>query len=55
MAIVGGAIIPVIMGRISDVTHSIQLAYIIPLLGFAVVAYYGAVGSRVDIENRIKF
>lgn len=53
MAIVGGAIIPVIMGYISDATQSIQLAYIAPLLCFLVVAYYGIKGSRItQIQNQ---
>ncbi|MGF7077095.1 L-fucose:H+ symporter permease [Mucilaginibacter sp. 3215] len=30
MGIVGGAIFPVIMGRVSDATHNIQMAYVVP-------------------------
>jgi FHS family L-fucose permease-like MFS transporter len=41
MSIVGGAIVPLFMGSISDATHSIQLAYLIPLLCFVVVFYFG--------------
>lgn len=41
MSIVGGAIMPLIMGRISDMTHSIQFAYIVPLLCFVFVGYFG--------------
>jgi len=41
MSIVGGAIIPLIMGRISDAFHSIQLAYLVPMLCFVVVFYFG--------------
>lgn len=40
MAIIGGALAPVAMGLISDQTHSIQKAYIVPLICFAVVLYY---------------
>ena len=50
MSIVGGAFIPLIMGRISDVTHSIQLAYIIPLICFAVVFYFGWKGYKEKPE-----
>lgn len=46
MAILGGAILPQIMGFISDATSSINMAYIVPLLCFVVVAYYGAVASK---------
>jgi len=41
MAIVGGAIFPLLMGKISDATGgNIQLAYIVPLLCFVVVAFF---------------
>jgi FHS family L-fucose permease-like MFS transporter len=39
MSIVGGAIFPVIMGRISDIS-SIQTAYIVPLACFVVVLFF---------------
>jgi FHS family L-fucose permease-like MFS transporter len=45
MSIVGGAIIPLVMGRISDAFHSIQLAYYAPLGCFVVVALYGWKGT----------
>jgi FHS family L-fucose permease-like MFS transporter len=45
MSIVGGAIVPLIMGRISDATHSIQLAYYAPLVCFLIVALYGWKGT----------
>lgn len=48
MAIVGGAILPPIMAQISDMTGSIQLGYIVPLLCFAIVAYFGWKGHRVN-------
>ena len=41
MSIVGGAVFPLIMGRISDATGgNIQLAYIVPLLCFGVVLLF---------------
>lgn len=41
MSIAGGAILPVLMGKISDFTRgNIQLAYIIPALCFAVIAAF---------------
>lgn len=46
MAIAGGALFPLLMGFISDATGSIQLAYVVPLLCFAVVAWYGLSGFR---------
>jgi FHS family L-fucose permease-like MFS transporter len=41
MAIVGGAIFPLFMGQISDATGgNIQLAYIVPIVCFAVIALF---------------
>lgn len=47
MSIVGGAIFPVFMGMISDATGSIQNAYIIPLLCFIVILYFGWRGYKI--------
>jgi FHS family L-fucose permease-like MFS transporter len=41
MAIVGGAIFPLILGYIARSTGSLALGYIVPLVGFAVVSLYG--------------
>lgn len=42
MSIVGGAFFPILMGQISDATDgNIQLSYIVPLLCFLVVLWYG--------------
>lgn len=41
MAIVGGAIFPLLMGQISDATGgNIQLAYLVPVVCFMVIAFY---------------
>lgn len=47
MSIVGGAILPPIMGYISDVTNNIQMGYIVPLICFAVVFYFGVSGHKI--------
>lgn len=47
MAIVGGAIVPPVMGLIADETHRIQLAFVLPMLCFLVVAYYGWSGYKI--------
>jgi FHS family L-fucose permease-like MFS transporter len=47
MAIVGGAVFPPIMGLISDASN-IQMAYIVPLICFAVVVWFGAKGYKLD-------
>lgn len=51
MAILGGAVLTAIQGLISDTTGSINLAYIIPLICFVVILYYGAVASGKDLTT----
>ncbi|MEO8471482.1 MAG: L-fucose:H+ symporter permease [Chryseolinea sp.] len=46
MAIVGGAVFPLIMGRVSDVTN-IQTAYIVPCLCFFVILYFAIKNGKV--------
>jgi FHS family L-fucose permease-like MFS transporter len=47
MAIAGGAVLPRIFGIISDATGNIQMGYIVPLIAFLVVTYFGWKGSIV--------
>lgn len=47
MSIVGGAILPLGMGHIADLTHNIQLGYIVPLICFIVVFLFGIKGHKV--------
>ena len=51
MSIVGGALAPVLMGGISDMTGSMQKAYIIPLLCFIAVAWFGWKGFKIKPIN----
>ena len=46
MAILGGAVLTMVQGQVSDATQSIKLAFIVPLLCFGVIAYYGAVAAK---------
>ncbi len=45
MAIVGGAILPVIQGALAD-KYGVQLAFILPALLYLYIVFYGFVGSR---------
>jgi FHS family L-fucose permease-like MFS transporter len=45
LAIVGGAILPLLQGLLADQV-GIQLAFIIPVFCFVFIAYYGLYGSR---------
>jgi len=47
MAILGGAVLPPIQGRIADVTHNLQVSFIVPLIAYAYVAFYGLIGHRI--------
>jgi FHS family L-fucose permease-like MFS transporter len=46
MAIIGGAVFPPLVGVVADAAKSLQLALIIPLLGFGAVLAYGLFGHR---------
>jgi FHS family L-fucose permease-like MFS transporter len=46
MAVVGGAVLPPIMGKIAD-HWSRQLAFIVPLIAYAYVAFYGWKGHQI--------
>jgi FHS family L-fucose permease-like MFS transporter len=46
MSIVGGAVLPLIMGRVSDVSN-IQLAYLVPAACFVVILYFALKNSNV--------
>ena len=48
MAIVGGALFPPVLGFIAKTTGSYAKGYIVPLLGFIVVALYGFLAPRVQ-------
>ena len=45
MAIVGGAIVPPLQGLVADMTN-IQISFIVPLICYAYIMYYGFIGSK---------
>lgn len=47
MAIIGGAFTPLIMGIISDRTGNMQNAYIMPLICFLFILYFGVKGYKI--------
>jgi FHS family L-fucose permease-like MFS transporter len=54
MAIIGGAVFPVIMGKISDANHgNIQLAYIVPAVCFVVIAGYAYKFRNLFTESSV--
>jgi FHS family L-fucose permease-like MFS transporter len=46
MSIIGGAIVPAVMGKISDVAN-IQRAFVVPLLCHAYVLYFALRGYKL--------
>jgi FHS family L-fucose permease-like MFS transporter len=54
MAIVGGATLTPLMGLINDRTHSIAMAYLVPLAGYAAVALYAFFGSHVRTPVQVE-
>lgn len=52
MAIVGGALIPPLMGKIADASHSMAPAYVVPLLAYLFIAAYAFAGVSVRSEVR---
>ncbi|WP_161888415.1 sugar MFS transporter [Pontibacter russatus] len=47
MAIVGGAIIPPLQGLVADSTGSLQLSFLVPLVCYAYIVYYGFAGYKI--------
>ncbi|ARS35587.1 sugar MFS transporter [Pontibacter actiniarum] len=47
MAIVGGAIIPPLQGAIADATGNLQLSFLVPMVCYLYIMYYGFSGSKV--------
>jgi FHS family L-fucose permease-like MFS transporter len=47
MVILGGAILPPVQGYIADATKNLQLSFIVPLMAYAYVAFYGLKGHRM--------
>lgn len=52
MAIVGGAIIPLMQGGLAD-SVGVQMAFILPLLCYVYICFYGFVGSKVKSQKAI--
>jgi FHS family L-fucose permease-like MFS transporter len=47
MAILGGAILPPLQGFVADATKNLRLSFMVPLLAYTYVAFYGWKGHRV--------
>jgi FHS family L-fucose permease-like MFS transporter len=50
MMIVGGALVPLAMGAAAD-RIGIQLAFVVPIICYVYIAFYGFVGHRIQPEQ----
>jgi MFS transporter, FHS family, L-fucose permease len=48
MAILGGAILTGIQGQVSDLTQSIHISYVVPLVCFLIIMFYAARAARLE-------
>ena len=47
MAIFGGAVLPPLLGEVADLTGNLQFGFIIPLIAYSYVAFYGLKGHTI--------
>lgn len=47
MAILGGGVLPPLQGAIADLAGTLRVSYLVPLIAYAYVAFYGWKGHRV--------
>jgi len=55
MSILGGALLPPLLGWISDTTGSRAFAFIVPMIAFIYVAFYGAKGHAIRRKDLPKY
>jgi FHS family L-fucose permease-like MFS transporter len=54
MAIIGGAVAPPIMGLLFQLTHSMAVAMLVPLVCYTFITYYAFLGSQVRLPQRVE-
>jgi MFS transporter, FHS family, L-fucose permease len=52
MGIVGGAVIPLLLGRVSDATN-IRVAYLVPIISFSYILYFALTNIRVKEVQQV--
>jgi FHS family L-fucose permease-like MFS transporter len=50
LAIVGGAIVPLVQGFLADFI-GVQVAFILPIFCYLYIAYYGVNGHKINVKN----
>jgi FHS family L-fucose permease-like MFS transporter len=51
MAIIGGAVATPIMGLLFQMTHSMAVAMLVPLVCYLFITYYAFIGSKVRVPQ----
>ncbi|MGD0011441.1 MAG: L-fucose:H+ symporter permease [Terriglobia bacterium] len=54
MAIIGGAVATPIMGLLFQLTHSMALAMLVPLVCYTFITYYAFIGSKVQVPEMVE-
>ena len=49
MAIIGGALLPPLMGRVADIA-GLHTAFLIPLLSYALIGWFAVSAARVRLR-----
>jgi FHS family L-fucose permease-like MFS transporter len=52
MAIVGGAVLPPLVGRIADVA-GLRIAYVVPLIAYACISAFAVAASRARVSSQL--
>jgi FHS family L-fucose permease-like MFS transporter len=52
MSIVGGALLPLLFGIVSDLTHNVQFGYAVPLMCFLVIAWFARTALQESRDAR---
>ncbi|MGN6553989.1 MAG: sugar MFS transporter [Verrucomicrobiota bacterium] len=47
MAILGGAVLPPLQGKVADLTGNLQASFVVPLIAYAYVCFYGLKGHKI--------
>ncbi|MEI9905593.1 MAG: L-fucose:H+ symporter permease [Asticcacaulis sp.] len=54
MSVVGGGILTAVMGRVSDGTHLIRLAILVPTVCFAVIGLYSLISRKASVPAALE-
>ena len=59
MAVVGGALLPPLQGKIADILikggneRGLQISFIVPMIAYAYVAFYGLIGHKIGRQRQV--